>query len=618
MAVLQVAVIAFALYFLLHFYVLPRLYRQLPTTGVNNGYSRILSVLFAETAHAAALVVGLSLATVSLAVWLLSQLSGHISQAQLGRALEFVRELRERIDTVSVWWGFGSVAFLCALLWLSLKSEAKRQFATAVTAAVEKLKAEFEAGKVADLPPTEEMMAADAAIEVRKKQIAAIIDRAHAVGGNAAMADPKQNSELARLLEETEALVKFRFDNDVRRRLALGPQISDGEQPSRNIFLSRGFFRLVTGTTRALSLLSLVLLAPALVAVTGPRLSEAASEASIALRNLILESSVAEAQASFEKALGRADKEQQLDAQDQELIDQLAQQYSQQLHHQFDNVVHVPVDVLRSVSQYSVREKILHDFAAEHSAAGDTLHLPAGQTAEQRALADAVVAAQSNAPRAEGLTEQFRRDLTAHAKTAEPREWKNFRDKAVAALKSLPGETVRSEKVATQLFSELLNVAGRTLGATSADSTALHLLAENLIEPGELMEHFHEINRLNQYRFLNEIVAHGDINAAPPTTIASNVPLYGEQERAQLRKAVAGFEDKLAGVNRAWADHPPSLPTPPHGGQNLADARREIRELFNGSMRPALREAQCRKHSPPTPITSPAFWARKDRRRAPD
>jgi hypothetical protein len=583
MGLLQAMIAAFAFYFLLHFYILPRLHRRLSQVGLTDAYGQIVRLLAAEVAHAASLIAGLSLAAIIGAILLIAQVSGHVSQAQLGTAYKFMLELRERVSAVSEWWGIGAILLLSLMLWLQLKSEAKRQFGVAADAAVKKLNADIEAGQLPPLPETDEMKAVGAAIEARRKMISDIVDRANAEHGDKSKADPKQNPELAKLLSETEVLSKYRFELDMRRRLDLGTHLSSDVPPGQSVLLSRQYLRVVNGTTRALSVLSLALLVPALVAIGVPPISEAALEASVSLHDLALKNSLAEAKASWEKGIGQSDQQHELDPQDQALIDQLSQRYAQLVSQQYGASVRVSSEAIRSFQQFAVRDKIVHDFASTHPAlSSGAAQSTSGELAKQKALVDAMTTIQANNAPADGLAQGLREELTARAKTADPAAWQDFRAKAAMALKAVPPEPPRAEAIASRLFSEILNTAGRAAGVPGADN-ALHLLAENLLEPGELVERARELNALKRYRFLDEILAHGAVDMPPPALVPDKVPLYSEPAREQLRKAAAAFDDRLTSANRAWADHPPSLPTLAHGGQDLATAQTEIRALLGRS-----------------------------------
>jgi hypothetical protein len=588
MGLLQAMIAAFALYVLLHLYILPRLYRRLPQARLADAYKQIARVLLAEIVHAATLIAGLSLATILVAIWLLSQMSGHVSQAQLGAMYEFTQWLRERISAISEWWGIGAIVLLCLMLTLQLKNEAKRKFGSAVDAAVKKLNADIEAGKLPELPETEEMKAASAAIDVRKKMIADILARSNAEGGDKAKADPEQNPELAKLVAEAQALSQYRFELDMRRRLDLGGQLAGEAPPTRNVFLSREFLRLVNGTTRVLSLLSLALLIPALVAVTGPQISGAAFQASVELHDLILKNSLAEAKASWENGIGHSDKERELNPQDQDLIKQLSQRYAHLIYQQYGASIRVPSETIRSFRQFAARETILHDFALAHPAPS-AAQAVSGELAKQKALVDAMTSIQSNNALANGVAEGFGNDLTTRAKTSDPASWQNFRAKAALALKAVPPEAAQADAIASKLFGEILNTAGRAVGVPGADN-AIQLLAENLFEPGGLVERARELNRLNQYRFLNEVLTHGNVDMPAPALVPDKVPLYGEPEKAELRKVATALDNRLTAANDAWAEHPPTLPTPAHGGQDLAVAERQISELLKKPGAQGLRE----------------------------
>ena len=129
------------------------------------------------------------------------------------------------------------------------------------------------------------------------------------------------------------------------------------------------------------------------------------------------------------------------------------------------------------------------------------------------------------------------------------------------------------------MLTEALNAGGRAIGASGESARAFQLLAENLVEPGDLTKRGRELLKLNQYRFLNDVLARGSVRALDASLVPGRaIPVHNVETATRLRQAGARLESKLNVAEAAWRDQPPSLGTPPRDEQDLASAKQRMQE----------------------------------------
>jgi hypothetical protein len=584
MGILQAAAANFGLYILLQFVVIPKLVRRLSNAGVSNAYPFIATLLIAELARAASLIVAASLGLVVGSLWLIPKFASFGSQEQLAHIFEFLRHLRERIEHIDAWWGIATIGIMGLALWLATKHEAKRQADKAVETAFEKLKSDAQAGGLPDLPSTPEMQAIESELEKRRSRITEILSKAD--GPDAAERDPKRNPELARLVSEAEALDNWHTHLDVTRRLDVGGAISETMQPtagkperSHSLLLSAGFFKLISGASRGLTIASLALLAPALIAVASGGISEATQNAIVHIHDLILKNTIKQAEESWSHALDRGPEKRELTKADDVLIDQLSQQFQSYVQQQNSSLVRGTVEVGRSLVQNSARQQILQNFAASKPDSVAVRGAASDPESRFQTVKDVVNVRAAEGSQPGNLREQFRRDLSEQAKQAKPQAWEAFRAKASNALRTATAP-LETKELTSKLFAEVLNTFGQTALGTDHGSEAFKHLASNLVKPGNIVERSGELRELNRYRFLNGISAGASFGSPEaPLVPGTKVPVRDPVFDTAIRQAAGQMDARLVDADRLWRDHPPSLERLGREGQDLNAAREQIEKL---------------------------------------
>src|SRR5258708_22067433 len=574
MGLLQAAVANFGFYFLLQFAVIPKLRRRLSDAKATNAFSLIVTLLIAELARAASLIVTASLGLILGFLWLTPKFASYGSQQQLAQSFELLRQLRERIEDIDKWWGSVTSGVLGLALWIAVRHEAKHQARKAVETAFDKLKSDAEANGLPDLPATPEMQALDVELEKRRSRIAEIVSGASSA--DAAEVDSKRNPELARLISEIEALDNWRTHLDVTRRLDVGGAISETIQPKKEkperpypLLLSSGFFKLISTTSRALTIASLALLAPALVAVASSEISDVTQNTIVRIHDLILKQTIKEAEESWSRALEPGSEKRELSKADEGLIDQLSQQFQTYVQQQNSGFVRGSVEVGRRLAQNSAREHILQNFAASKPEVIAIRGASNDPGSRSQIVKDIVSASTAEGSQPNSLREQFKKELSEQAKQAKPQAWEAFRTKATVALRSAAAP-MEAEELSSKLFAEALNTFSQTVFGTDDASKAFSHLVSNLAKPGDIVERSNQLRKLNRDRFLNEISTHSSFGSpqaplVPGTTIPVRDPVF----EGAVGRMAEQMEGQLAATDRFWRDSPPSLERLGREGQDL-------------------------------------------------
>lgn len=584
MGLIEAAAAALAIYALMHFLALPRLHARLKRAEPGTAAPLVATVLFAEMARGATLVIALSLGLVVTAIWSTPLVLAHGSQAQLGAAFGFLRHFRELLDSIEVWWGIATIIVLALALRFALRREAALRARKATEAAFEKFKSDAEAGNLADLPPTEEMRRLADTIEQRRARAIAIVEAAQAEGGDATKADPNANPELATLLREIDALREEFSRLDIIRRLDLATPLDDLARPAEtrlgrigSFFLGAGVIGSLSAGARTLSIASLALLAPALVAVASEGLSEASLEASVRVHDLILQDKIKDAEESWHHALERAEQDRQLTGDDNALIDALAEQFQQFVQTQNARLYQAAFRSGHELGRNLVREQILREFADQHP--GKVKVKGAAEEVQNAPGMKAVLAAQpSESAPPSTVREQFRAELAREARQATPRSWNAFRARAREAIASARAP-LSSGDIAERLFTEAINSAGSALTGAGNDSRAFHLLASAVVEPGDLAERSAALLKLDRLEFLNGILQRGVIGT-PPTALAPEhgVPLRDERGATRAESVARNVGQHLDASAEPWRHAPPSLQLA-EDGRDFRAAREQLLAL---------------------------------------
>ncbi|TCU73817.1 hypothetical protein EDE08_104156 [Bradyrhizobium sp. R2.2-H] len=584
MSLLQAAVASFGLYLLLQIAVIPKLHARMLGAKATNAFALIATMLVAELARAATLIITASLGLILGSLWLVPKITSYGSQKHWAQTFEFLRHIREQIEHIDKWWGIATIGVLGLALLIAGRHEAKRRASDAIEAAFEKLKSDIEKTGLAPLPPTPEMRALEIEIEKRRSRVAEISSATDQ--HSSAETDSQQNSELAKLNSEIEALDNWHTHLDITRRLDVGSAIADIVQPQKKKsekshpwLLSAGFFKIISFSSRALTIASLTLLIPALVAIASGEISEAAQSAIVRIHDLILKQTIKEAEDTWSRALELQSQKRELTKADDALIDQLAGQFQAYVQQQNSGLMRGSIEVGRRLAQNAARERILQNFAA--SKPSTIVKGAATQQGVESEIAKEIVKTNSN-ERLGGtnLREQFKNELTEQAKAAKPQAWEAFRAKAAQALRSARAP-LESSEIASKLFAEALNTLSQTVINTDDASKALSHIASGLGKPGDTAERANELRKLNRDRFLNEISAHSAFGSPhSPLVPGTNIAVQNPALEETIKRMAGRMETQLAGADRLWRDSPPTIERFSGDGQDLNAARQQIEKLM--------------------------------------
>jgi hypothetical protein len=578
MGLLQAAAASFGFYVLLQFVVIPKLTRNISEAKAPNAFSLLAALLIAELARAATLIATASLGLVIGLLWLIPKFASFGSQHQLARGFEFLRHLREQIEHLDKWWGILTIGLLGLALWFAVRREAKHQASKAVETAFEKLKSDAQTNGLPDLPATPEMLAAEAEIEKRRARIEEIASNT----SNAT--SQSDNPELARLISEIETIHTWHTHLDITRRLDVGQAITTkikpefGGEKSHPLLLSAGFFKLISSASRALTIASLVLLAPALIAVASGEISDVAQSAIVRVHDLILKQTIKEAEESWSQALASGPEKQELSKADEALIDQLSQQFQTYVQQQNSGLVRGSVEIGRRLVQNSARERILQNFAASKPDAVVVKGAASGRIPQSEVNRYLVGAISSDQSLRNGVSEQFKKELSEQAKHAKPQAWEAFRAKATQALRTAAAP--KASELSSKLFAEALNTFGQTVFGTDDASKAFSHLASSLGKPGDIAERYGELQKLNRNRFLSEISTHGSFGSPQaPLVPGTTIPVRNSALESAAKQIAGQLDSRLSNADKLWRDSPPSLERVGREGQNLNAARQQIEKL---------------------------------------
>jgi hypothetical protein len=430
-----------------------------------------------------------------------------------------------------------------------------------------------EADSLPDIPSTPEMATIENMIEQRRTKVTRILEELNAQGESESKGDPEKSDELTELLAQIESLKTKLINIDVLRRLEVGKAVAsdakiDEKSAKNNLFLSTGFFNLISGTTRVLAIISLALLAPSLVAISSSEIASATLQAQVRIHEIVLKSTAKAAENAWAQQLNRDEKEHELSDDDKKLIDNLTTIFSQYAIQVDQAIAPTSHHAGRALVQMAVRERIVRDFAASRGGAAP------GRSPV--VLESALAAGAERVTMPGGIGDSLRTELTQKARAATPEAWEAFKAKATSLARgaSMP---MSSEQLAPRLLSEVMNSAWKVASGGGESPHAFKMLAAELIDPGELTQRSREILRLNQNRFLLSIATTGTI---PPIQealrVAPNVPAHDAKSIADLREVSRKLAARLQATHAAFGDSPPTLTVQDRSGANLETARTRI------------------------------------------
>jgi hypothetical protein len=582
MNVLQAAVLGLALFALLHWRIVPRLRKELASPDPQGLIRRIGLYLGAQIARSASLLVATTLGVVAMFVLLGPRLIPHLSVTNYAAAFKAMRSLHERAESIDTGWGIALLAVLAVALFVAVRREARAKAQAAVEDAFRRLKEQAAGGELASIPPTSEMqqllkIRADAA------QRGALL--LEAAKRNPGLPDPSQDPALRALAQQIQETDERIQQLDIIRRLDFGPGLEPLRAGDRSrqsafgsFFISRGFLGSLSFGSRALSLVSLLLLVPSLITLAAPSVGEAAERASVELHDLIIARSAKEAEDNWRGSLrptaAPQAQTQTLSAEDQALIRQLAQQFEKLVQVRNAQLYQLAPSAGRLISSLTARQEILHDFAGTHA---QTVALDSHVT-HDASVAQAV-GGSGDLPR------EFEDRLTHFAAQADPNAWQAFSTKAKTYLAHMASPATPRD-IAQQLFTEALNTAGSAAGGDSSERGLLAQLGGEYLQPGDWVEEAAEVRKLDTFTFLEQ-VGRGSSQAELPKSAdrEHGIPLLSNQAEDRARDIAIRLDHVLEQITQSASD-PPTLEWTGSGMQDPASAEKRLNQLISSGQVP--------------------------------
>jgi hypothetical protein len=506
MGILQVAGILAGLFAILNWLILPQLGRSLARPMPDRPVLLIMSVLLARVLRSICLIGALTFGAIALILGVVL-LAGHVLTIhQLEPIYQGLVSVRKALEALDAWWGILTIGVLSVGLWFSVRRDAQKQlqaaFDGAVDEAIAAAQTDAEAGKT--ISPTPEM----AAVSARMTELRGQLEQAIAARSPEHVdspPDPKTEPELAGMIKQFQELDQELHRLDVVRRLDIGSRVGDVSAPaieSRGRFgrflASVGLVNSMGYISRALTIASLVLLAPTLVTVSGTLLAEAVEQTDVGIHDLIVADSEAQAERDWQSKLPPPPQPRELTQEDSAVIHQIS------LHYQHYARAYVAREFHFAAESSAVRRRVLDDFAAARPA-GLEVH---GGPADARAAV--------STPGPEPFGEEARRAqeiLESHARNSPEREWGAFREKASAFVRSF-GEPLSTGDLGQRLFTEILNTGGSVGLDGGAESSALRSVIAEVGKPGDMVEEAGKLTKIDVLRFAMDIYDHGSPDLA--------------------------------------------------------------------------------------------------------
>ena len=212
-------------------------------------------------------------AVLVLVVVLLLQLRGGTTTSEVAAAISSLQAWRVRLLGFGTLWGSGVTAVLILALGIYARRSGKRRmvkiFREAYDREYTKVTEEYEAGRLEELPPTQEMLRVRAALA----EAYAALDRL----GDGAKSGVENLPEWQKLAGDIYLLEQFYRALDVQRRMPIDFRVNPDDaalpeahtrwEKAQTFFISRGLLASLNRGTRALYLATLILLVPSLMGV---------------------------------------------------------------------------------------------------------------------------------------------------------------------------------------------------------------------------------------------------------------------------------------------------------------------------------------------------------------
>jgi hypothetical protein len=514
----------------------------------------------------------------ALTAWI--SLAGGSSASDVARSLERVRAWREGMDQFSSWYGIAATLLISFGLWRLVAARAGEHTHSALKTAIDlelaRVRAERDAGRWEELPPTDDM----AKIEERFGELQGVLTE---ITGRLAAGQTvtDRGTDLYELKGSVESeLDQLRVEHaseDERRRLQINwhPPELDAPPPEtlreriQTFFFSVGMLRSIRGTGRLLFAAGVLLLVPSLMAITSDPLASRAGAQEAKLENLYLTLRQEEAKRAWDEAAVRGVPVQALGADDDAALDRIASAYELGTAQALARVALLPaMPVPRDVGVYRARQAVLQEFArvAPAQAAAVRLETAAGRVGP---LHDDLVALSHvdgpDRPRTpEGRA--FRERLREQVSRQSSDQWNRFKQAASASAASFQRAATTAD-IEGALLSRLVgsSPAGDVLDARVRSAVGADALTSQArsrafeIRSNEFMATLARSGRLD---------AAVDAVARPP---AGQMPYTAGELRTI--KSVAEHSPRVDSFARHIQAAPPSLVRDRVKGVDLAAAR---------------------------------------------
>ena len=456
MGVLRIIGILGGLFALLNWLILPRLRLSVTRPMPDHPIPLLMCFLLARVLRGVCLIGTLTYGAIALTIGVILLVGRSLTSWQLEPIYLALVRIREKLETLDASWALLTIGVLSVGLWLSVRRDARRHlkaaFEGAVAQAVAEVQAEAKAGTT--LTPTPEMVLVSNKLEQLGGQLEqAIAAREPKVAGSPP--DASTEPELAALIIQFQQLEQGLHQLDVRRRLDIGGQlagisapVAQSESRFGRLLISVGLINSMGRVSRVLTTASLVLLAPTLLTISGSVLADALDQANIAIHDLVVADSEAQAERDWQTSMPPPPQPRELTQDDTTVIHLLS------LHYQHYARAHTAREFHVTAESSAVRRRVLDDFAADHLTRLEVHGGPGEHPADPGA-------AMSTVGR-EPFGEEARRAqeiLESHARNTSEREWAAFREKAEAFLHSF-GQPLSTGDLGQRLFTEILNTGG--------------------------------------------------------------------------------------------------------------------------------------------------------------
>ena len=513
--------------------------------------------------------------------------TGGESSLEIDSALEMLRVVREKFSDYNNWSGYLATASIVgALIYLS-----RRQTRATVQSALEKsisearaqVRQDRENGLWEDLPPNEEMIHLDGKMTEVQPHLAYC--REAQIAGVTALEDGTHlESHIGDLELYLQQLSEARDALDERRRLKINwhpdslsePEALTPGQRLRRFFVSKGLIDSLEGFSKLAFIILMVLMIPSIASVASGPISTHVGERIVHLDDLRLSLREKDAKETWQKntAGHLAEKPQaELDSEDEEALDQLAQVYDQIAAVDTATTARITrtatVATRQLAARYQARQAILQNFAAaaeEGAAKAQVSAADALEPGEKALLKSMPASAEAPSPlTAEGRA--FRTKLRSEVALQQPSQWKHFKTmlrESAGSFQQLATQAEMEQKLFQQVFSQGIG------GVEAMPENLREVLGSAELPPMEARARA-QATRSNEF-----LAALRDASSLEQSVVTVNKkwsenPAFTAAERAAMQNAASQMPEASA-LERQMRASPPSLSRLPEVGIDAREA----------------------------------------------